>query len=59
MADKARLGVATIQRAEAAKRVTEGNLYLIQRAFEEAGLVFLDKDEGGSGVRWLREREPE
>lgn len=56
LADKARLSVSTILRAESEKRVTEGNLYLIQRAFEEAGLVFLDVGQaspgGGRGIRF-------
>jgi len=56
LARRARLSVATIQRAESetARQITEGNLYLIQRAFEDAGVVFLDEDQmlgGGRGVR--------
>ena len=52
LAEASRLGIATIQRAESGKKVTEGNLYLIQRTFEEAGLIFLDKNGGGCGVRF-------
>jgi Helix-turn-helix len=64
LADKSRLGVATIVRAETGRSpaVTDGNLYVIQHTLEEAGIIFLDKDQamgGGSGVRWAREREPE
>lgn len=61
LAEKSRLGVATIVRAETGNgpAVTEGNLYLIQHTLEEAGLIFLDRDGEGSGVRWTREREPE
>jgi len=54
LADKARLSLSTIMRAELGKKVTEGNLYLIRHAFEEAGLDFLDEGQcgGGRGVRF-------
>jgi transcriptional regulator with XRE-family HTH domain len=58
LAEKSRLGVATIVRAETgrAPAVSEGNLYVIQHTFEDAGLVFLDDGQpspgGGRGVRF-------
>jgi transcriptional regulator with XRE-family HTH domain len=62
LADAAHLGVATIQRAELpgpdVPAITAGNLFAIQRALEEAGIVFLDDGEqslsGGPGLRLRR-----
>jgi hypothetical protein len=38
--------------------VSEGNLFVIQHAFEDAGIVFLEEDqaspEGGRGLRLPR-----
>jgi transcriptional regulator with XRE-family HTH domain len=56
LARRAGLSVATIGRAESGKPpgVSEGNLFLIQRAFEAEGVVFLEEDQlspGGRGVR--------
>src|ERR1700761_4044475 len=35
LADASRLGIATIQRAESEKGMSEGNLYVIQHALED------------------------
>jgi hypothetical protein len=56
LARRSRLGVAAIRRAESEKSpsISEGNMFLIQRAFEDVGVVFLDEDQmmrGGRGVR--------
>jgi hypothetical protein len=57
------LSIATVRRAEATRPpgVSEGNVLLIQHAFEEAGIVFLDEDQaspgGGRGIRLQRQRE--
>jgi transcriptional regulator with XRE-family HTH domain len=57
LADRARLGVATIQRAERAEvpPITVSNLVAIQRALEDAGIIFIDDGEqslsGGPGIR--------
>ena|SRR5215472_8917417 len=60
LADKAQLGVATIQRAEHADvpSVTGSNLFAIQRALEQEGVTFVDDAEaslgGGPGLRYRR-----
>jgi ribosome-binding protein aMBF1 (putative translation factor) len=56
LADRASLGVATIRRAESDYlTVSPGNLFVIQHALEDAGVVFLEEDQastgGGRGVR--------
>jgi transcriptional regulator with XRE-family HTH domain len=57
LAERTGLGIATIRRAESEKGpgVSAGNLFVIQHAFEDAGVVFLDEDQsspgGGRGVR--------
>jgi transcriptional regulator with XRE-family HTH domain len=55
LAQKAAVGLATIQRIEKGHGPISGNistLLQIQEAFEHAGLVFLDRDaQGGIGVR--------
>ena len=58
LARRARLGSATVQRAEAASGIpmTQApNLHAIQMAFEQAGIVFLEGGHaspgGGPGLR--------
>ena len=55
LADMASIGIATIKRVEAARGRIAGNaetLWRIQRALENAGVIFLPEDErGGPGVR--------
>jgi transcriptional regulator with XRE-family HTH domain len=55
LADEARVGVATVQRAERSDQppITAANLFAIQRALEQAGIAFID-DEQRPGVRWRR-----
>jgi transcriptional regulator with XRE-family HTH domain len=61
LADEARLGVATIQRAERADEppLTASNLRAIQRALQEAGIIFIEDGEqslsGGPGLRLRRQ----
>ena len=60
LARKAVLGVATIKRAEAAEyetSMTAANDLAVRRAFENAGIEFIDQGGGGPGVR-LREPRP-
>ena len=53
------VGVATIRRAELAERetsMTVPNDSAVRRAFETAGIEFIDENGGGPGVR-LRKRQ--
>jgi len=61
LAKASAVGVATIRRAELAKHATAMNApndAAIRRAFEAAGIEFIDENGGGSGVR-LQKRRPE
>ena len=54
------VGVATIRRAELEERetsMTAPNDSAVRRAFETAGIEFIDENGGGPGVR-LRKRQP-
>ena len=57
LASRARLGAATVQRAESAKvpPITVGNLFAIQRALEEGGVIFI---EDGQQNLFRRTRRP-
>ena len=60
LAKRSRVGVSTVQRIEAVEGVpsaTGTNLEAIQSALEAAGVVFIDQDDGGPGVR-LRQGKP-
>jgi hypothetical protein len=58
LATHARIGTATVQRAESADipPVTTANLFAIQRAIEAAGVIFIAEGQqsllGGVGVRF-------
>jgi hypothetical protein len=57
LAREASLGLATIRRAELTEgetSMTVANDLAVRRALEAAGVEFIDKNGGGSGVR-LRE----
>jgi hypothetical protein len=59
LAREAALGLATIRRAEgteAATSLTMANDLAVRRAFESAGVEFIDENGGGPGVR-LRKRQ--
>jgi hypothetical protein len=48
------LGIATIRRAELAEDITSmtaSNDSAVRRAFEAAGVEFIDENGGGAGVR--------
>ena len=52
--EKLRLSWPTIQRMESAKGVPSGlskNLELVQKTLEGAGIIFIDEEELGPGVR--------
>jgi hypothetical protein len=59
LAREARLGLATIRRAELADghtSMTVANEIAVRRALEAAGVEFIDENGGGPGVR-LREHQ--
>jgi hypothetical protein len=54
LAREARLGLATIRRAEqseAQTSLTAANDFAVRRALETAGVEFIDENGGGPGVR--------
>ena len=54
LAEAAGVSVPTIQRMEAVEGVPSGlsrNLEALQNALEEAGVIFIDENGGGPGVR--------
>jgi transcriptional regulator with XRE-family HTH domain len=54
LAGAAKLGVATVRRAEMADgepSMTEANKEAIRTAIEKAGVEFIDENGGGPGVR--------
>ena len=54
LADKSDVSWPTVQRMESAKGVPSSQsrtLQLIQTTLEDAGIVFIDKNGGGPGVR--------
>jgi len=58
LAVKSSVGVATIKRMEGREGPVRGNaqnVWKIQAALEDAGIVFIDENGGGAGVR-LRDR---
>ena len=55
LAEKAAVGIVTVRQFEAgAHAPRRATMDVIRRAFEAAGVEFIDKNGGGSGVR-LRE----
>ena len=54
LAEASGVSVPTIQRMEAAEGVPSGlsrNLEALQNTLEEAGVMFIDENGGGAGVR--------
>ncbi len=57
LADAARIGVATVRLFESeATETRHATLAVVRRAFESAGVEFIDENGGGPGVR-LRKRQ--
>ena len=57
LAQRARVGVVTVHQLEAGiSRPRRATLEVIRRAFEVAGIEFIDENGGGPGVR-LRKRQ--
>ena len=58
LAERSGVGIATVRRMEGARglpKTTAENVWKVQQALEDAGVVFIDQnEEGGPGVR-LRE----
>ena len=58
LADRAGVGIVTVRQVEAGvKKPRRATLDVIRRAFEQAGVDFLDENGGGAGVRF-RGRSP-
>ena len=56
LADRARVGIVTVRQFEAGlNEPRRATLEVIRRAFEDAGIEFIQENGGGPGVR-LRER---
>jgi transcriptional regulator with XRE-family HTH domain len=57
LADKADIGISTVQRMENAEGVPSAsskNLEAVQRTLEKAGVEFITENGGGPGVRLRR-----
>jgi transcriptional regulator with XRE-family HTH domain len=58
LAERAQMGVVTVHQLEANRsQPRRATLQAIRRAFEMAGVEFIDENGGGPGVR-LRKRHP-
>ena len=54
LAESAGLAIGTIRRMEASEGVVRGNaenVWKVQRALQDAGIIFIDENGGGVGVR--------
>ena len=61
LSEAAGLAIGTIRRMEASDGLVRGNaenVWKVQRALEEAGVIFIDENGGGPGVR-LKKAPPE
>ena len=57
LADRARVGIVTVHQFEAgSSQPRRATIEVIRRAFETAGIDFIDENGGGPGVR-LRRRQ--
>jgi transcriptional regulator with XRE-family HTH domain len=59
LADKAGIGISTVQRMEGAEGVPTAsgkNLEAVQRALEAAGVEFIAENGGGPGVRLAKKK---
>ncbi len=60
LADESGVSWKTIQRMEASKGVpsaTARNIEKIQKTLEAAGVIFIDEDDEGPGVRLRKQRD--
>ncbi len=55
LAERSGVGIATVRRMEGARglpKTTAENVWKVQQALEDAGVIFIDQnEEGGPGVR--------
>jgi transcriptional regulator with XRE-family HTH domain len=59
LAGRAKLSVPTVKRFESgAVNVSDEAQTKLKRAFEDAGVIFIDENGGGSGVRFRKPRKP-
>ena len=61
LANASKVGVATIRRVEVIEGeipVTSANEAALRKALETAGVVFIDENGGGSGVRFRKPAKP-
>ena len=59
LAERARVGVVTVHQLEAGvSQPRRATLEVIKRAFESAGVEFIDENGGGAGVRLREPRSP-
>ena len=61
LAGASKVGVATIRRAEVVEgeiTITLANEAAIRRALEAAGIVFINDNGGGEGVRFRKPQRP-
>ena len=59
LANEARVGIVTVHQLEAGtSQPRHATLDVIKRAFEAAGVVFIDENGGGAGVRLHKPRLP-
>ncbi len=59
LAEASKLGIATIKRMEGERgplRSSAENVLKVQQALEDAGVIFIDADEEGPGVRLKADR---
>jgi len=59
LADQAGIGIVTVHQLEAGtSQPRRATLEVIRRAFERAGIDFIDENGGGPGVRLRKRRRP-
>jgi hypothetical protein len=61
LANASKVGVATIRRVEVIEGeipVTSANEAALRKALEAAGVVFIEENGGGSGVRFRKPAKP-
>lgn len=58
LADLAGVGQATISRLERGEKLRDSTVHVIRSALESAGVIFIEENGEGAGVR-LRKRQPD